>query len=285
MKKTLPAIVLTSALTLAAAGCATGGLSPREAPGRDVTSYMSAAPEIASLKAKLRPADANGDPSRPLNVTGDLGPPPAAIRPASVVIVQVGEVAPPSEMLHQLRGRPELFSSVQSLSGLIPGAAYAGQGLQEHDRYGSSYSYSRPAADTQPAHEHLADLLGTADQMGADYLLVYGGTVDVDQRDTPWGLLDLTLVGAFTVPSRVLTAEGKASGVWMHVDSGRVVATSSADESRQRRASSAGVKGARTKQMRGLRDELIEELTGDLIARFEQMGGPRASARAEASAR
>src|SRR4051812_44670564 len=90
------AVVVLFVLT----GCSTSGLSPREVRGRDYSSYVY---------AMYRPADdrlAVPMVSRPLTT------------PARVAVAQIGEVAPPSEMLDRLRKNPAVFKSVEPVSGM-----------------------------------------------------------------------------------------------------------------------------------------------------------------------
>src|SRR3954453_2944754 len=77
------------------AGCATGGLSPRETAQQNYSSF------VYSLYDMPAPAGAREETSRT---------PARLVLPARVAVVQVGEVAPPQAFLAKLRGRPDLFS-------------------------------------------------------------------------------------------------------------------------------------------------------------------------------
>ena len=251
--------VLAAAVFLAA-GCASSGLSVREDGNNTISSYLSAMPSLTAAAA-TSPAAA--------------GATAGVSRPASVAVVQVGEVAPPDSLLDALRGRSDLFRDVQGLSGVAPDQRFDSD-YNRNRRYGNQRA---PVSAAEP-RDQMADLLQLADDVGADALLVFGGTIDADEQAGWQGVLDLTIVGMFVVPSRKLTAEGKATAAWVDVDARRVVATASAGVDRSTLATTAGREGSQRKQMRRVRDDLVKELTGDLIKRFETLPTPPASASA-----
>ena len=251
--------VLAAAVFLAA-GCASSGLSVREDGNNTISSYLSAMPSLTARAA-----------TSPAAATATAGVP----RPASVAVVQVGEVAPPDSLLTALRGRPDLFREVQGLSGVAPEQPLAAD-YNARRRYGYR---AVPVSAVEP-RDQMADLLQLAEDVGADALLIFGGTIDADEQAGWQGVLDLTIIGAFVVPSRKLTAEGKATAAWVDVDARRVLATASAGVDRSTLATTAGREGSQRKQMRRVRDELVKELTGDLIQRFETLATPAAAASA-----
>lgn len=227
-------------------GCASTGLSPRERPGQDVSSYLYA----SEMGLAIDPTDA-ADPQ-----ADDSVQPPRVVVPASVTVAQIGEVAPPSAMLEALEAKGELFSRVNGISGMLTDAGV--------DSYGRALRPSR-----EMVRDHATKLRQLARSLGSDYLLIYGGTVDATDRGTPLSVLDATIIGAFVVPSRVLEAEGKATAILIDTRSGRVVATATADGNRSGLSPAFGREGAQERQMRRLRDEVISELTGEIIERFE----------------
>src|SRR5439155_12462927 len=92
------AIRITTILAAAAlAGCTSNGLSPREVRGRDYSSY------VLSMY----------DPDVRASAGQDAAQPPAVATPARIAVAQVGEVAPPLEMLEVLRRDRLAFASVQ----------------------------------------------------------------------------------------------------------------------------------------------------------------------------
>ena len=241
----VPVALATAALV---AGCTSTGLSARETSGRDVTAYLGAV-QLA------RPGSSVMDG---IGGSGERAASRRVVLPVSVAVAQIGEVAPPDAMLDALEAEPDLFGEVQAISGNTPG--------YQHDR-------------NDVVDRHLDQMLSVARDIGADYLVVYGGTIDQWRKTEPTSGLDLTILGAFLVPSRTLTAEGKSAAFILDAETGRPVATASS-EARDRRVSTAvGLEGRSRDQLQDLRDETLDELTAELITRFE-----RTAAREGASA-
>ncbi|MEM7809331.1 MAG: hypothetical protein AAF561_14570 [Planctomycetota bacterium] len=175
--------------------------------------------------------------------------------PASVVVAQVGEVAPPDAMLEALAAQTSLFDDVQGVSGVAPPQRWTRKGQLQNE----------------PVDDHLSTMLALARDIGADYLIIFGGTIDASDRKTPLQALDLTIIGAFVVPSNELFAESKSTAIVLDARSGRPVATATSSDQDHRRVASFVVHGERESQMRDLRDDTIEELTMRVIDRFERL--------------
>jgi len=235
-----------AALSLAVlAGCDSTGLSPREAAGRNFSSYVYA------LKPHAGAADAA---------------PARLVLPAKVAVAQVGEVTPPTAFLKKLRSRPELFSRVEPVSGAE---------TVEPQRV-------PPAGDStitagEQAREEMDRMLAVARDMGMDQLLLVGGTIDQATKENGLSLLDLTIVGAFVVPSKQVDAEARASGALIDLASGRVTLFASADASRGRLASSATQSAGELDVMREARDEVLAKLAAQVIAQCEQQRSANAA--------
>ena len=238
MNKTLPTVALTAAL-LALAGCESSGLSPRERANTNVAAYQQA--------LALGPSG----PALPGGLGRERGPARPVVRPATIAVAQIGEVTPPEAMLARLRGRPDLFRDVIGVSGVTP-----------------NVHYSRAESAVR---DHLRELLDLSGDLGADYLLIYGGTVDSGTQVEPTSLLDLTIVGAFVVPSRTLTAEAKAAAHVVDVETRRVVTVATAAADDRAISTAVGVDGRQTSQVRRVADEAIEDLTGQVLARFARL--------------
>jgi hypothetical protein len=231
-----------AALSLAVlAGCDSTGLSPREAAGRNFSSYVYA------LKPHAGAADA---------------PPARLVLPAKVAVAQVGEVTPPTAFLKKLRSRPELFSRVEPVSGAE---------TVEPQRVPPPGDSTITAGER--AREEMDRMLAVARDMGMDQLLLVGGTIDQATKENGLSLLDLTIVGAFVVPSKQVEAEARASGALIDLASGRVTLFASADASRGRLASSATQSAGELDVMREARDEVLAKLAAQVIAQCEQRTG------------
>jgi hypothetical protein len=252
MKRSIVAsAAAAAALSLAAlAGCESAGLSPREVPGRTQSAYLY------SLYAEM-PPEARNAPQ----------PPPRL--PASVAVVQVGEAAPPAPLLEAMRGDPGVFGRVESL----PGIAYEGEPWDRN---------RRRADGLVDARGHLTALRSLAADMGLDYLLLVGGTVDYGTTATELSLLDLSIVGAFVIPSHETNATARANGALVDVRTGRVAVNSAAEASSKSTVSLVKVEGEQMKLLTALRDEVVAKLGKRVIedTRLRAVSGWTAAAAA-----
>ena len=109
-----------------------------------------------------------------------------------------------------------------------------------------------------------------ARDLGADYLFLFGGTIDRKTTDSPMILANATIVGAFVVPGEVIQADARATGSLIDVASGRVVLAVSADAHDRRRASTVAREGDEIKMLESMRDELVRKLADQLKERIRE---------------
>jgi hypothetical protein len=232
-----------AALPLAVlAGCESSGLSPREASGRNFSSYVYSLYDA--------PAQAGDTQNAPL------------VLPSKLAVAQVGEVAPPTKFLDKLRARPELFSRVEGISG----AAY----LPPEPLRNTGEGDSSITVESR-ARREMERIRQAARDMGMDHLLLVGGTIDQVTKENGLSILDLTVVGAFVVPSKQVDAEAKASGALIDLATGRVALVASADASRGRVASSATQVSGEIDVMREARDEVLAKLAAQVIKQCREV--------------
>ncbi len=189
-------------------------------------------------------------------------------------MAQIGEVAPPQKLIEGLRREHDLFVRVEGIPGTTN--VYAG-----HNEC-SDQMRQRIKTETMRMRQLAGDL-------GADYIFLYGGTVDYDSRENGLQVLDLTIVGAFVVPSRHVKGSAKASGALLDVRSGRVVMMVVADAQKDDLATSAGHDAAEKYLLENLRDRVIDKLGTSFVQQCRQMRATALSAmtrpsEAEASA-
>src|SRR4051812_25274956 len=240
-RPTPPRAAAAAALPLAAlAGCSSDGMSSREDSGRDFSSYLY------SLDT-------------PINATADARP-GRLVLPARVAVAQIGEVAPPTRFLDTLRGHGDLFARVEAISG----AAGVGR-----DRSPADCKDGTNSAEER-ARMEMGRMQRVAREMGMDHLLLIGGTLDQATKENGLAILDLTIVGAFVVPSKQVDAEAKASGALIDLESGRVVLFASADASRARLASTATRGAGEVDVIREARQEVLDKLAGQVIQQCQQ---------------
>lgn len=243
--------LLASGVILAAiAGCESTGLSPREAGSRNVSSYVMSLYD-APPGAFAQEAEAV-EPAR-------------LVLPARVAVVQVGEVAPPSSMLRKLEEKQALFARVEALPGVFPiGAAASSR----------NYNYDDPSAgamaDERRVREEMQKMRRVALDMGMDHLLLIGGTIDHGTETTGLSAADLTIIGAFVMPSRSIKAEARATAALIDLRTNRLVLTASADARQSAMASAAGQGDKRINVLRKTRDAVLNNVIDDLIAQCEQ---------------
>jgi len=152
-----------------------------------------------SVAALAEPADGPGGtaaraPRRPIGL------------PIKLAVAQLGEVSPPAAVLDRLRQESAAFTIVQPIPSVT----------QDGGETPSAKSMRRMARD-----------------LDADYLFVYGGTIDHAITGTPLGAANLTIIGAYVVPSEKIHAQAKVSGSLIDVTpgaAGGVLLTVSADD-------------------------------------------------------
>lgn len=235
-------------------GCESSGLSPRETRERNIASYMMSTYEAPAFGEAL--AASSGE------VPVDAGPARLTL-PARVGVAQVGEVAPPDGLLDTLRGRRDLFASVEGVPGVVELGAV----------------HPAPGEDTESARrrrirEEMQKMQGIARGMGMDYLLLAGGTIDEATRSTGWSAADLTIVGAFLIPSKAIRAEAKATGALIDLKTSRVVLTATASEAAEMHATSAAQEEGQLNTVRKARDKVLAELGKQILRQVEARGGP-----------
>ena len=224
-------------------GCTSSGLSPREVRGQDFGTYVMALYDAGP--AQPAAAAAAPAPLRP---------------PIRVAVAQVGEIAPPDAVLDKLRAHRESFASVQSIPGLTD--------VSGHPAYAGHPAYHPPQM-RQSAAAHVQRMRRLARDVGADYLFLFGGTIDQATTSTPLSAADLTIIGGFLVPSKRIQGVARASGALVEVDSGRVVASVSAGRDARRLAPTFARDNGELAQLKQLRDEVVVELADQLVERVK----------------
>jgi len=164
--------------------------------------------------------------------------------PIKAAIVQLDQVAAPDDMLQKLRAHPELFSKLITLPGL--------------------------AEERETPTEQMNRLRQVTQQMGLDYVLIFGGIVDHGSKGTALCIADITIVGAFIVPSRGVEVKGRATAALVECTTGRLVTTFSSQADHTAAVPSAFVEVAEHNSVEARQSELIAKLTEDIIAHAKQ---------------
>ncbi len=174
--------------------------------------------------------------------------------PAGVAVAQVGELAPPQPMMMRLREHDALFRRAVAIPAVD----------------GVRWRYGEPQAAPQNDIRSLRTMAGS---LGMDYLLLVGGTVDQIESATPLSLFNLSIVGAFIVPSHRTTTTLKSSGALIDVRTGRVVAISSAEARDEQLRPLVSAGGDMDRRLSAMRDEVAVALADAVAADCQKIGG------------
>jgi hypothetical protein len=216
--------IVIGLVSLLMAGCSHEGLSPREVGSQSYTAYLMAMYENPKFMA---------------------GPPPAMRSPSRIAVAQVGEIAPPQKMLDYLREQRPLFAAVDGVPGMLTEANVPNETAE-----GAKVRIRRD----------LERMQAFAQSLGADYLFLYGGTVDYGTDDTPLGVLDVTIIGAFIVPSKSIKGIAKASGALIEARSGRVVLIATAESQKSTISATAQRDDNSQRLVNHMRESVMEGL-------------------------
>ncbi|HSV43233.1 MAG TPA: hypothetical protein VLJ10_01635 [Candidatus Bathyarchaeia archaeon] len=133
--------------------------------------------------------------------------------PIKLGVAQVGESSVHSVMMDALEEEKGLFTKVVSLPlGGIQG-----------NRYGSDHQDINIS-------DRVRKLCLLAEDMGLDYVFLFGGSAESGQQTMLPAILDITIVGMFIVPSQKVVLESKASGALIDVKDRSVIFMVSADQ-------------------------------------------------------
>ena len=239
-------------------GCESSGLSPREVRGRDYAGYVY---------SMYEPTAATPDKNAAIGMTAtnDAAPRRPLATPARIAVAQLGEVAPPDKLMDKLRTDSAAFASVEPVSGVMDGPQ------------ASSPQEARDYSTRQAAQNHAERMRRYAADVGADYLFLYGGTLDRSTTSTPWVAANITIVGAFVIPSQQLDADVRAAGSLLDVRSGRAVLSVSADGHATKSAPSVGLENSEIRMLHKVRDEVIDELGTQLCRRVKEKAAAAAA--------
>jgi hypothetical protein len=172
-------------------------------------------------------------------------------KPIKLAVAQLGEIAPTEEVIKRLVQHKSLFYSVTT----IPAG--------ELDIY-SPYQRDKDSEQTDMA-QRMKRMRYLAKDQGADYLFIFGGTADFQMTPNVLQFFDLTLIGAYILPSTHHEAQGRASGALIDVHGGRVIFMPSASASVSKTTPSYLNYYERNN---AVYNELKEAVIGDLICDF-----------------
>lgn len=254
LHKTLASV----AMLIFTGGCFDHGMSTREADGRTVSNFVMAITGPANSAA------------------------PAPIQlPIRLAIAQVGEIAPSPAFVAPLRKQPGLISQLDPIPFQTSSEPF------QYNNTGSSghwKNFPENATASERARAQIAGMCQIAQRLGDTHLVLFGGTIDQASVQNELSLLNLTIIGAYLVPSQDNRAEGRGIAAVIDVRTQQVVHLLSAT-SRLHKSQAAAVDGkSRLEMLQTVQDSLAAGLADDLIQRLQQRGPANALAGGAAAA-
>lgn len=225
MKIIIQSVVAIAAVCLLA-GCETTGLSPRETSGVSYPNYVFSLP------------------------SGNAAPQKLTV-PIRLAVAQVGEDTPSEALLAKLAGHTALVASVTGLP--LPA-----------DRINPYYRgrFNSPAPDYAA---RVKSLCGLARAAGADYVFLYGGSIDTWEQKNPLSVLDLTIIGGVLMPGTKIHAEGKGAGVLISAATCEPVLFVNTDTKNSATSPDFLTQGKTIGLQANIRDQLAAKLTDQLL--------------------
>lgn len=198
---------------------------------------------------------------------------PTALKvPARVAVAQLGELQAASTLLAELRASGELLSSVASIPAVPPDLAGFYEYTDHSVSLGGTEKRTAPRPDGKDAltpKDFLQELRLLSLDLGSDYLLVYGGSIDFRTKsDLIAKVFDLTIVGAFVIPSEAHSLQGRAMGLLMDVKQNRIVLSVAADTTRRELTSTRYSDTTLRNLITDIRQELQQNLGKEFVKTY-----------------
>ena len=110
-----------------------------------------------------------------------------------------------------------------------------------------------------------------AKDLGTDYIFLFGGSADYGTSVSWIQILDLSIVGGFIIPSNTIKAEGRAVGALIDVQTGKVLFMVNAEARKKGYAPTYTAADTQEEVVVKLRDELVDDITRNLIERLNDL--------------
>jgi hypothetical protein len=230
--KTIIQSTIAVAVVCLMAGCETTGLSPREHSGVDYPSYI----------LNLHTDSTNTLPQKP-------------VLPVHLAVAQIGESAPPKAMLDALEARTDLIASVVGIP--LP--------ANSENQFRYNYKQAEQPIDYASRVKAVCHLAKAA---GADYIFLFGGSVDSWTDGNFLRIFDITIVGGMIFPGSKINMESKGAGTLIEAATEQPVFFVNA-ENKQSKYSPDYFSEGKTMDMRvQARDELVQQLRDGLLKKL-----------------
>jgi|GEM_PF-6419190 len=220
-------------------GCSMRGLSNREYGNHTITNYLYSLPADSPSDAPVR-------------------------TPMRLGVVQLGEIAPQQEVMQKLAKQKSLISHIEPLPAWIA----------QTQRYVSPYDQRMPAnvSEEKSVKDVIEHVLTMAEERDLDYVLFVGGTVEQQTLETDRTVWDMTILGAWLIPSHELEANAKAIGVLMDVNNSRVAMMSYAASDGRRDEPTATVHAGQQRLLNDMRQQVGSNLADRFLQDLRKQG-------------
>ncbi len=180
--------------------------------------------------------------------SGSTNAPQKVSLPLRLAVAQVGEAAPPEVMLDKLAENKKLVASVSGLP--LPGDVYS---------------------DSQDYPTRIKTICNLARTTGANFVFLFGGSMDSWQQNNSWSVLDATLVGGAIFPGTKIHIEGKASGALICATNCQPVLFVNTEARQTAFSPDYFAEGKTTGVRAEVRDQLAAKLTEQLMERLPEI--------------
>lgn len=175
-------------------------------------------------------------------------------KPLRVAVVQVGEASPSKLMIEKLK-QSAIIKEVIALPA---------------DNYEVQGTFNRTTGKLEGLNNGvMTQTCRLAKQMGANYILIYGGTIDALTEAGWLSILDLATLG-FIIPSQRIYVQGSAVGALVDVNTGNLIKMFNAKEDLISQAPGALAQSKQSRLMMTMRDALVRKLGDNFIHELNQ---------------
>ena len=233
MKKfmTLSALLLAAVLV---SGCYTTGLSLRESGNFNYSNFIYG---LYGDKTSVSEKDKKIE------------------RPIRLAVAQVGESAPHKAVIEKLENEKYLVSKIVPLPA----------GGSEPNYYSNNDNKN----NIEEFEKRMIKMRQLAKDLEADYIFLFGGSADIGATPNFFQFFDITLIGGFIVPSNKIEAEGRASGVLIDVETGKVLFLVSSDAKMSSYVPTYILQGEQDQVLVKVRNELVTKLVDEFVEKLK----------------
>ena len=181
------------------------------------------------------------------------------VKPIKLAVAQVGENTPPQAVLDKLQKESGMISQVMALP------------LGGND-YPDYYQNNNNNAKVEDFEKKMEKVQLLAQDLGADYIFLFGGSTDYGYTPSFWQIFDITIIGAYIIPSTKHEVEGRVSGALIDAKDGRVVFVTEAQSNLIKYTPSyMNYYDGNNQILKQIRDDLVKKLTEEFVRKLAEV--------------